>query len=198
MNLKNNFDKDKLFFTSDPHFNHAGIIEYCNRPWGDVRTMDGALIANWNKVVPEDGVVFLLGDLVWTSRIEWVRELISKLNGTIYHILGNHCYQNRLDRPIIADIFDGRSMDVANIKVLDDELDDGYMKIFMSHYPHMSWPKNSVHLHGHVHSGPKSTSNEKIPYHPMRYDVGVDNNNYYPISYHELKVILTKKQLGYA
>lgn len=30
MNFK--FDGDKVFFTSDTHFNHANIIDFCKRP----------------------------------------------------------------------------------------------------------------------------------------------------------------------
>lgn len=31
MNYK--FDGDRLFFTSDTHFNHTNILQYCNRPF---------------------------------------------------------------------------------------------------------------------------------------------------------------------
>ena len=94
MRIKTKFDKDKLFFTSDPHFHHTNIIEYCNRPWGDIKTHDGALIANWNKVVPSDGVVFCGGDFIWTGNIDWVKEIVESLNGDIYLTLGNHKFDN--------------------------------------------------------------------------------------------------------
>ena len=197
MKIRDNFNKNKLYFISDPHWYHKNIIEYCNRPFKSIKEMNETLILNWNKTVPRDGIVFLLGDVAWTGDIKAVRELIARLNGTIYHIRGNHCYQNRWDRDVIIDIFEGRSMDVASITVQDDELEQGHMNFFMSHYPHLFWQRGSVHLHGHVHSGPTSTASEIVPEHSMRYDVGVDNNNYYPISYHDLKVILTKKQMNF-
>lgn len=49
MNFK--FDGDKVFFTSDTHFNHANIIKFCERPFGSIEEMNEALIANWNRVV---------------------------------------------------------------------------------------------------------------------------------------------------
>lgn len=197
MKIREKFDKNQLFFTSDTHFDHKNIIEYCNRPFKSLTEMNETLILNWNNTVPTDGVVFHLGDFAFTGQIHRIRELVSRLNGTIYHIRGNHCYQNRWDRQIIIDIFEGRSMDVASLTVQDDELEAKHINFFMSHYPHMFWPKGSVNLYGHVHSGTNTRSRELVPEHSMRYDVGVDNNDFKPISYHQLKVILTKKQLGY-
>lgn len=47
--------------------------------------------------------------------------------------------------------------------------------------------------HGHVHSGKLSTSREVCKFNPLRYDIGVDNNNFKPISYEEIKIIITKQ-----
>ena len=51
------YGKKNLFFTSDTHFFHGRIIELCNRPFHSVEEMNEALITNWNRVVPRDGVV---------------------------------------------------------------------------------------------------------------------------------------------
>ena len=60
MNYK--FDGNKVFFTSDTHFYHANIINFCKRPFANVETMNEALIENWNAVVGVDDIVFHLGD----------------------------------------------------------------------------------------------------------------------------------------
>ena len=186
----------KLFFTSDTHWHHRNIIELCNRPWGDMQIHDGALIQSWNKVVPKDGIVFHAGDFAMTGQIDWIRELISKLNGTIYHVRGNHDYQNRWDRQVIVDIFEGRSVDIATIVIEDSTVPQGHTRFFISHYPHLFWERGAYHLHGHVHSGPYSTAKDIVPFHKMRYDIGVDNNDYYPISYDELMTIFKEYEKG--
>lgn len=182
------FDTEKVFFTSDTHFHHANIIQFCHRPWGDVTTHDYALIQNWNRVVPKDGIVFHLGDFIMTSNIEWTKELLSKLNGQIYLIMGNHDYHNRMNRQVIRDLFENRVYDIVEI-VLSD-----YYRFIMCHYPMLYWRRGSYHLHGHVHSGPYSLASEKVPEHYMRYDVGVDNNNYEPVSFEDLTEIFLKKK----
>jgi len=194
MKITENFNKDKLFFTSDTHFHHANIIEFCNRPFGDAGIMEFAMIENWNKVVPKDGVVFHAGDFAMTSRIDYIKEVVGRLNGKIYLTLGNHDFQNRFDRKVIRDIFH-QTDDMFYLTVQDDELESKKVNFQICHYPLLYWPRNYFMLHGHVHSGPYSVASEKVPFHPMRYDIGCDNNNFTPISYHQLKVILTKNSM---
>ena len=63
--FQNKFPGENLFFTSDTHFFHEGIIRFCNRPFGSVEEMNETLIRNWNEKVPEDGTVFHLGDFAF-------------------------------------------------------------------------------------------------------------------------------------
>ena len=65
------FDGDKVFFTSDTHFNHANIIKFCERPFGSIEEMNEALIANWNRVVGKDDIVFHLGDFCFGGSEAW-------------------------------------------------------------------------------------------------------------------------------
>lgn len=194
MIINKKFNKDKLWFTSDPHYFHGGIIKFCNRPYFDSWEMNEALIGNWNMNIKADDDVFILGDFAFTGNIEKVLDIGYRLNGNKYLILGNHCYQSRLQREIFKKVF-VEICDVATINVIDDELEEGSMNIFMSHYPHLYWMRNYIHLHGHIHSGPKSMASELPIFHPMRYDVGVDNNNFKPVSYDDIKTIITKQML---
>ena len=43
----------KCWFTSDQHFCHSNVMNFCNRPWSDVKEMNKALTDNWNEVVGE-------------------------------------------------------------------------------------------------------------------------------------------------
>ena len=83
------FTPDNTFFTADTHFYSTGIIKHRPR-FPDVETMNETLIRNWNETVPEDGVVFHLGDFCSEVPKEKVLELIGRLHGTILLINGNH------------------------------------------------------------------------------------------------------------
>ena len=41
------FSGDGLFFTSDTHFGHRHILEFCKRPFSSIEEHDEQLIANW-------------------------------------------------------------------------------------------------------------------------------------------------------
>ena len=185
MNLKlSETDLNKLFFISDPHFYHANIIKYCNRPFSSMEEMNATLIERWNYSVPPDGIVVCSGDFIMTGQINLLKGLLNQLHGTIHLVYGNHDYQNRLNRQVAVDLFKGRVYDALHIILNKPD-----SNIYVSHYPHLFWPRGSYHLHGYVHSGPLSTSNEKVPFHYKRYDIGVDNNDYKPIWYWKLMEI---------
>ena len=79
----------KVWLISDNHFNHQKIIEYCNRPFKTVEQMNEEMIKKWNSVVKEDDKIYHLGDFGFGSK-EQIANIISKLNGRIFLILGNH------------------------------------------------------------------------------------------------------------
>lgn len=76
--------------------------------------------------------------------------------------------------------------------------------VYLNHYPYLcyggSWrdPKSAVwQLFGHVHSSPISKINADtgrlFNLFPYQYDVGVDNNNYTPVSWERVKEIINNK-----
>lgn len=56
------------------HFNHTNIIRFCSRPFKDVEHMNETLIANWNRVVGPDNIVFHLGDFCLGGSAEWTKD----------------------------------------------------------------------------------------------------------------------------
>ena len=179
------FEKaERLFFTSDTHFGHRNIIKYCQRPFSCIEEMDDALIANWNRVVGKDDIIFHLGDFAMGGSAEWSR-LLQKLNGKIYLILGNH------DLKTIGAGFsrlEGVAMQMLiNVK--------GQI-IYLNHYPFLCYGgayRNTWQLYGHVHTCHANRGLD-VPrlkmLMPMQYDVGVDNNNYRPVSFEQVKKII--------
>ena len=79
----------EVWFISDTHFNHAKIIEYCNRPFDTADEMNEALIENWNSVVKVGDLVYHLGDVFIGNAPEF-NKIWPKLNGSKRLILGNH------------------------------------------------------------------------------------------------------------
>lgn len=192
---KEDLECRKVFFTSDTHFKHGNIIKYCNRPFESSSDMNNTLVSNWNKVVAPNDIVFHLGDFCFGDRKTW-KSFCSKLNGTKYLIQGNHDRENEI-------YYEGFELvcDIAQVAIYDNELED-YSTLILCHYCLTTWPgqwNGAVHCFGHSHTSPYSQNQADYDYIQHRalpsYDVGVDNNNFTPISYDELKTIFTKQLL---
>lgn len=183
-----NFKGEKLFFTADTHFNHTNILKFCNRPFNSVEQMNETLIDNWNRVVGKDDTVFHLGDFCLGGAAEWTK-LLDRLNGKIYLILGNHDLKN------IRQGFIQRFEHVA----LQMFITVDKQKIYLSHYPFLCFEgsyKDVWQLFGHVHTRKNNTGidAERLQYlYPTQYDVGVDNNDFKPVSFNEVKEIIDRQ-----
>lgn len=176
------YSPDHTFFTSDTHFGHANIIRFCNRPFQNVEEMNEVLIENWNKVVSKDDTVFHLGDFAFGGSSVW-NSIIPRLNGHINLIIGNHDRKNL--RQGYMSYFD---MVVPQLQI---EIEDN--SIYLNHYPFLCYGgsyRGVWQLFGHVHSRPQADGLDISRLRvllPTQYDVGVDNNNFTPISYREVK-----------
>lgn len=174
---------DKLFFTSDTHFNHTNILKYCYRPFETIEDHDETIIRNWNSVVPEDGVVFHLGDFGCGS-VRYLKSVLERLNGTIFLCVGNHDFTKTRD-PLRKFFAEQRLQYNLYVKK---------QHIILNHRPFLCYEGSNINtvwnLFGHVHSGPNANGID-IPrltmLFPTQYDVGVDNNNYTPISFYQVK-----------
>lgn len=176
-------ENEDVFFTSDTHFGHNNIIRFCNRPFNDTKEMEFMLVENWNKVVSPSGRVFVLGDMLWSGGAKKMSNIVSRLNGKIEFIPGNH------DEDRVYPFVDGINIlsDIVHLEVVngDDKHD-----FVLSHYPLATWQgrnRGTINLHGHIHSMPRGgTGYDKDLLLPQHYDVGVDYNNYKPVSISEI------------
>lgn len=180
---------DKLFFTADTHFGHANIIKYCNRPFSSVEEMDETLIRNWNSVVPADAVVFHLGDFCLDTKERW-EDIFKRLNGKEKILItGNH------DEHKIANGFDPGFTLVTEQMLIEI---DG-QPVLLKHVPLSDLDSNVWQLFGHIHSGPRSSEvkdpSKLQPILPNQYDVGVDNNDYRPVSFQEVKKLMIERTI---
>ena len=153
--------------------------------------MNEGLIANWNSVVKDDDIVFDLGDFAFASNSKW-KEILGRLKGHHHLILGNHD-NSRWPGDKIIELFE--SVHYQMLLKIDDKY-----KVILNHYPFLCYagtyrnPEDCViQLHGHVHEHPGATGKdiERLQYRfPYQYDVGVDNNNYTPVSWEKVKEII--------
>lgn len=80
------------YLTSDMHFEHKSILNFCpDRPGDTVEEMNELLVQGWNATVSDKDTVWVLGDAVMGKRAESL-SWIGKLNGTKILIPGNHDY----------------------------------------------------------------------------------------------------------
>lgn len=179
---------DKLFFTSDTHFGHFNIAKYCHRPFVCRKQMDETLIENWNKVVPEDAIVVHCGDFMLAHKngYDEYSKYVNRLNGTIYLARGNH------DRIPLGEYENGKLIVNDMIMVKVEGID-----IMACHYPIMAYPSD-FQAFGHIHTlndgtcyGIDGDVTKKL--RSTQYDVGVDQNDYTPISYWKLCDIFREK-----
>lgn len=185
----------KFYFTSDTHFNHENIIKYCKRPFSSIDEHDEALIKNWNDVVPEDGIVFHLGDVGFGDPGR-INEILKQLNGKIYLVIGNHDWKR-----IVNDHkwrFEDMTQQI-NMKI-------GKRHIILNHYPMLAFggawrgEDATYQLFGHVHTSPYT--DEGLDQLRMKmlftsqYDVGVDNNDFKPVSWNDVDTIIHNQMMS--
>ena len=188
-------DGSKIFFTSDTHFGHEHILKFCDRPFKDVEEMNYKLIDNWNNKVPHDGLVFHLGDFAWGGYELW-KNIRNQLNGEIILIKGNHDIKN-MSSTAEQELFKYSAWQML--------VEIEGRKVYLNHVPFLCYggtyrdTKGLVfQCFGHCHSGPgkKGMDIPRMQYlFPTQYDVGVDNNNYEPISWNELNEKIGKQLL---
>jgi calcineurin-like phosphoesterase family protein len=182
-------ETEKIFFTSDLHFEHRNILSFCHRPYDNIKQMNEELIKNWNNTVSDNDTVFILGDIYWFEGRHECKRLLEQLNGkTIYIVPGNH------DKIKTFELLSERFVVLDSCVTLWVTIDGKIKELFLCHFPLATWPhfeNGAIHLFGHIHSGPLSENKIDIPKQdlilkPNCYDVGVDNNNFTPIELREI------------
>lgn len=116
--------KKDTWFTSDPHYGHKKVIEYCARPYADIVEMERSMIENHNAVVKPFDKVYYLGDVFFCGMVH-AKEILAKLNGYKILIRGNH------DR-------DAKKMLELGFNEVHDslEIEIGKHRVNLSHFPY--------------------------------------------------------------
>jgi calcineurin-like phosphoesterase family protein len=163
-----------VFFTADCHFGHKNIINYCNRPFKSIEEMDETLINNWNNKVSNNDVIYHIGDFCFGN----AKNYIEKLNGEKHFLLGDH------DKPLHN--INKNSAIIHKEMILKLTIEE--VKLILCHWCMRVWPLshyNSIHLFGHSHGSLEARGQSR--------DVGVDNNNFSPLSINDIKIIMSQR-----
>ena len=169
-----------MFLTSDTHFGDSTIMKYVDRPFKDVEEMDRVLIENINETVGEEDTLYILGDFTMEGDLTEVTHYLDQINCKyIRMIIGNH------DRRFVINGLQSPFKSKKDYCEFDYNEIKPYGKMFcLSHYPMLSWNDRyfgSIMCHGHMHSS-KRSNDINAWQHVKRFDVGVDANDYKPVS----------------
>lgn len=169
----------KVFVISDLHLGHANIIKLCKRPFKNVEEMNKAIIDNWNSVVGEDDLVYVLGDFSFKGME--ATHYLNQLNGKIVLIKGNH--DRYFKNPKLISMSDYKEIEIEGVTYI------------LSHYPIISWNhafKDSIHLYGHVHSTGKEWEFVNLP---NAHSVCCEFHNYTPVEITKFKPVNFVKEM---
>ena len=162
--------------TADTHYFHHNIIKYCKRPFKSVEKMNNVLIDNHNDTVKKEDDIFIIGDFIWGNDKSRASSIVSRLNGNIHLILGNHDNMKPFDYVN------------AGVKSVHTSL-ELEKNLYLAHDPAVrcTLPDNAVLICGHVHGLFKFLIDKKVA------NCGVDIWDFKPIKLSEL----LSKAVGY-
>jgi calcineurin-like phosphoesterase family protein len=196
----------RLWFTSDTHYNHANICRSTTR-WTDadsvtrdfdsLERMNEELVFWINQRVAQDDILIHLGD--WSfggfENIKAFRDRIVCQN--VHLVLGNHDHHIQRNKDNVQSLFSSVQeymyLEVKRPGPTKKDAMDRFTFVCM-HYPIASWNNMNngvIHLHGHVH----------LPNHlrvtgGKAMDVGVDGNNLEPIDLDSIVKIMDKQLIA--
>lgn len=164
------------FFTSDEHFGHKNIIRYCNRPFQTVEEMDETIISNFNSVVSKGDITIHAGDFTLIGqKLNVYKKYADRLNGNHVFLKGSHDYW--IPRK-------------GSIQIWEKNFTINQQQYYfvVCHYAMKTWARshfNSIQLYGHSHGA--------LPPVGKQHDIGVDNNNFFPLSENQIVEIMKSR-----
>lgn len=184
------------WFTSDEHFGHRNIIEFCGRPFKDLEDMHRSLIERHNAVVKPGDEVIHVGDFSLDERL--VPKILPRLNGRHKLVVGNHdkphpCHRKSegAKRRYLLYGFETVCVElrVRRFKVchLPFFVDDGKERK-VRYLEHRPKDDGAFLLHGHVHGAWVHRVSRRM------INVGVDAWHFRPVQIEALEAIAFEGQ----
>lgn len=145
------------------------------------------MIRRWNETVTQQDTVYHLGDFDFYRDLNKTQQVVSRLNGKIKLIMGNH---DHFHKPSVAkkmiDIFDGVHQ-WQKIQVKDQTYVLSHFPLERSSFDYVSDPsvgKPNINVHGHIH--------QRLIKEPGYLNVGVEVTEYRPVDVNDLLKLYEK------
>ena len=178
------------YLVSDTHFFHNKVIQFMNRPYKDSNEMTEKIIEEWNSIVKPEDSIYHLGDFFFGTDYDAIKSVLSRLNGTITLIAGNHDTPNK-----VAFLATNGIRVCAGINV------EG---VLLTHYPvHPSLlsdlsprsggEKDTLNIHGHTHHG----SMEDPRYFNMCWDVREKDGGQHILRLSDVKARIREQMINF-
>ena len=164
---------------SDTHFGHENVVAYCRRPFKNASEMDAVMQKRWNGAIRKDDDVLFLGDLSYGNGRQPDCTWLSRLNGNVHFLRGNH------DNESICFLPAGQCG--RTIRMLDDPciLEYRQSRFLLTHVPYRPPWWDGWIMHGHMHNGDLERY-PRINRDSKTVNVGVDLSGYAPTNLAEL------------
>lgn len=196
INLQNG---QKLFFTSDLHYNHRNLCKGTSkwdfrfdrtREYETIEEMNQTILDNINSRVGENDILFLLGDISFGG-IEALEFLLDNINcKNLYLTFGNHDHLIVKNENGVRERFVS-AKDYMYLTITSQGAFRGKKRFALMHYPLSVWnnmAKGVIHLHGHCH-----LREEHKIHQGKSMDVGMDGNDLQVYSLEEVCEILESR-----
>lgn len=161
-----------IYLTSDFHFCHDKDFIYKERGFDSVEEMNSKIVENYNNIIKDDDIVYIVGDCMLNNDEEGIK-LLKQLKGHKYLAIGNHDTDKRIKLYRENNIFEDIQMGYR-IKYKSKTF-------IISHYPTMvdnTTKDNVFNLFGHTHQNNEYFYNR----HLNMINIGVDKHKLKPIS----------------
>lgn len=171
-------------FTSDLHFGHKKILQFCPRPFSSVEEMTEGLIKRYNDKISHKDRVLFVGDIFFLKNKQ-SREILSQMNGIKTLVIGNHdaSPHSMISRGFnfVADKlyfkWENRKIVVCHYDYWEmrNPFDDRYKE---RRHP-LTLDDMEILIHGHTHQPTKTLLNQ--------IHIGVDSWDQAPARYEEIQ-----------
>lgn len=185
MNLFNKtIDANKIYLIADCHFSHHNIVREISswdnksgcRDFSSLDEMRQVILNNINEVVPSDGILINLGDIIFGDKSK-LPNYLEQINCKEHHyIIGNHDHwmlnRDGEFKQEVSSLFSSMQFYLE----LFARMPDGRKhRVCFQHFSQRVW--HDSHKGSHMYYG---HSHGSISNYGRSRDVGIDTNNFKP------------------